>query len=1320
MQKPVRFRILPDTDKDKIRKELLSRDTQCALKYGPNNEYNRSSHVDPYKYLNYKDFVAKNEFKVNTQHCKLMKTINKTDIKNRYFTNMRHRQQCHNARGQWNSKSLNRENFNDNGVCWTKNEHDECGSRVPNELVRPDAKHIVEDRPIVDIVKKNCNADKKCQWQKKGKTSYDCYSKQALETVAKKENTMTPPANMPTDNQEEYLYKWYVQNNPGPAPYTSPLIGEGNRCTRSSKKLDLEEGQEQEDGDLEERTVNGIHIKKLDTRKREEYKTIQKILGVAAQAFHIKLQKLKSEYRPQKDVDELYDAYFKRYYDRYDDFDDGEEVEVKQENTLLPSIPQSVVNMVMKNIVQKKSTNRGLLAWHSTGSGKCLALGTKVIMYDGRAKEVQDIECGDLLMGDDSNARIVLTLGQGKDMMYDIIQSSGDTYTVNSEHILVLHYSQPIQILNNTVHYFNKEKLKIEHKTFKDFDAANEFKDSFTLEDYIINIEIQEYVLLSDEIKQHLKGIKSSSIFFNNEYSLIKYDDHYISSIVNEYESMSYIPDQIKYGSFNTRLSFLKKIINFYIYKDNYSINASPMNYTDLLFIARSIGLLADYSKDNGQITFSGKHVNVLNSNFELNNMDGCYFTNFDFVDIKVLQAGINNYYGFTIDGNHRFLLGDLTITHNTCTAAGVIDAFWDDTRHIIFASSLDAIAANPDYKFHECAYNLYPRFRKEPFTTGEETENVEVNMALIKRGFDERKIRFLSFAKLSNRVKNFAESGKKKLSKLQMDEMVDLNNSILIIDEVHNLFRPLATQRAHHEYLEKLLLNPATFPNMKVVILTATPGDNTNDVLKLLNIVRDPARPAIQPFNISDPSDIMRFKNSIRGLVSFFDMSSDSTKFPKVVDEMEPVKYPMSVTQFNRYVEAYKEVKADSKNFHSLAVKNQTNKYWAQPRRYANMMYNFDKNMNLSDFSSKIPALLENLESKADEKHYVYSAFYENRGYGGHGILAISKELEKLGYEKLTVAEAKRYNKTKTMPSKKKRYILAIQKEIGDEGSSSAGKNLGELIRIYNNSANIHGDYVHIMLASQGFNEGIDLRAVRHIHIFEPLVTWASDKQTIGRAARYCSHGDLDRDKGQWLVEIHRYMSDVPITLLRPNIAESEQKKTDLNNELEMLIMQLDDYDKKTQKAEIKEAKAEIAAKKKEIKEMDKEAAKAKKVDTSNIKNIEQVIFDESRQRMHEILLIYQIMKECAIDCRILQEFHSSTGNDLKCELYNGKQDERTKKTPINMEENIDVKERRLRAEKRRRNKILEQAYEEEQEEISLKELEKANKKPKPRNRRI
>ena len=33
---------------------------------------------------------------------------------------------------------------------------------------------------------------------------------------------------------------------------------------------------------------------------------------------------------------------------------------------------------------------------------------------------------------------------------------------------------------------------------------------------------------------------------------------------------------------------------------------------------------------------------------------------------IRLEKLEVDDYYGFTIDGNHRFLLGDFTVTHNT------------------------------------------------------------------------------------------------------------------------------------------------------------------------------------------------------------------------------------------------------------------------------------------------------------------------------------------------------------------------------------------------------------------------------------------------------------------------------------------------------------------------------------------------------------------------------------------------------------------------------------------------------------------------------
>lgn len=514
--------------------------------------------------------------------------------------------------------------------------------------------------------------------------------------------------------------------------------------------------------------------------------------------------------------------------------------------------------------------------------------------------------------------------------------------------------------------------------------------------------------------------------------------------------------------------------------------------------------------------------------------------------------------------------------------------------------------------------------------------------MTNIAEAFKKRNIRFMSFAQLSYRVQatqNYKKTGNKKdrpVGKMY----VDLDKSVLIFDEVHNLFRPLQTQKRLHEYLESQLVDPTKFPNMKIVILTATPGDNIPDIIKLLNIIREPKKPPITaPINYSEAA-LGAFKKSIRNMISFFDMSGDLTKFPKLLDEF-PVKVPMGKSQFEAYIEAYNHVAPQARNFAALAKENQTNKYWAAARRYANMLYNFEPSITLSEFSHKLPYLLDNIKQAPAEKHYVYSAFFENRGYGGHGVIAIAKELEKIGYVKLTVAEAKKLNKKSMLPDKRPRFILAISNEIAaDDKESTVGKNLHEMIKIYNHVGNKNGEHVHVFLASQGFNEGIDLKGVRNIHIFEPLVTWASDKQTLGRAVRYCSHADLDRDKGEWVVKVFRYISDMPLQTYKENATQNEERQKAIKSKIEEDERRVLTMHKKTQQQEIKDLKAAIAADKKELRAIEKSL----KTNIGNVRNIEEVIYEEAKERMRSLLNIYQAMKEAAVDCRIMQEFHKST----------------------------------------------------------------------------
>ncbi len=603
-------------------------------------------------------------------------------------------------------------------------------------------------------------------------------------------------------------------------------------------------------------------------------------------------------------------------------------------------------------------------------------------------------------------------------------------------------------------------------------------------------------------------------------------------------------------------------------------------------------------------------------------------------------------------------LIWHSTGSGKTCTATSIMDGFWGTKQKIIYCSSRDALTSNPPINFYKCATDLFPRF------AGKSLDEVDKEF---------RNVSFLSFAQLANRLKN---------------KVFNLNDCILIIDEVHNLFRPLANQRGQHEYVEKLLVSGATkFPKMKVFILTATLGDNPDEIFKLLNIVRDNNTPEIVK---NDLDNVDEFKTKIRGLVSYFDMSNDSSKFP-IVKYEEPKVINMSKRQFEEYITKYKEIKDDAKNYDKLSKLNSLNKYWAAARRYSNMLYNFEKGLTLREFSAKLEELLNSVYSYPNQKQYIYSAFYENKGYGGHGILAIAKQLEAKGYSRLTPSEAIKIMENPNEDNKKPRYILAISTQLG----TNKGADLDKMRALFNASYNKNGEYVQLFLASQTYNEGIDLKAVRHIHIFEPLITWASDRQTIGRAARLCSHSDLD--KNDWDVTIHRYMSSFPSDKANPEIMNKKLELASVIESLEQegikLKLDYDNYSKEVKqlKKDITAAKkakiayddinekleyannnvivlkTEIAKNKNEVKELQKQIKKyddndqegkgakktKKKIDATGVENIDKFIYDNAISKMQNILTLYQAMKEAAIDCQVLQKFHSSGNLNISCQKY-------------------------------------------------------------------
>ena len=155
-----------------------------------------------------------------------------------------------------------------------------------------------------------------------------------------------------------------------------------------------------------------------------------------------------------------------------------------------------------------------------------------------------------------------------------------------------------------------------------------------------------------------------------------------------------------------------------------------------------------------------------------------------------------------------------MLIWHNagsgkTCTAAGMIDAFWDTDKNIVVCSSIEGLKANPVENYILCLKKYYERF-----------ENFEIGK--ITQMFKKRKIIFFSFAQLTHFLQLY-----RPVKTKNVDENKNfLNNALLIIDEVHNLFNPLPAQKKEHEELIKFLLNRESYTqNLVIGFLTATPG---------------------------------------------------------------------------------------------------------------------------------------------------------------------------------------------------------------------------------------------------------------------------------------------------------------------------------------------------------------------------------------------------------------------------------------------------------------------------------------------------------------
>ena len=344
--------------------------------------------------------------------------------------------------------------------------------------------------------------------------------------------------------------------------------------------------------------------------------------------------------------------------------------------------------------------------------GKCLGKGTKVVMFDGTLKNVEDVQAGDLLMGDDSTSRLVMGTTRGQENMYWVHQNHGISYRVNESHILSLKRSRNEgghkhgEVLNIEIRdYLQKsDKFKSNYKGYK---VAVEFDEQpLTVDPYFLGLWLGDGHSYSsritntdaeviDYIKDYAKELELEFVEYKQEgkatnYSITKgsrgQQDFF--SVQGELRAMNlienkHIPQQYISNSTANRLQLLAGLIdsdghyseefNVYEITQKNERLAKEIKYLcDTLGFKTSLNVkkatIADrnFSTDVYRVRISG-NVDIIPVKIERKKArERKAITDWKQTGITVEFDKFDDYYGFEIDGNHLFLLEDMTVTHNT------------------------------------------------------------------------------------------------------------------------------------------------------------------------------------------------------------------------------------------------------------------------------------------------------------------------------------------------------------------------------------------------------------------------------------------------------------------------------------------------------------------------------------------------------------------------------------------------------------------------------------------------------------------------------
>ena len=355
--------------------------------------------------------------------------------------------------------------------------------------------------------------------------------------------------------------------------------------------------------------------------------------------------------------------------------------------------------------------------------GPCHRLGTKILMSNGRFKEVENIKVGDYILGEDSKPKIVKRTFSGEADMYHVIPKRGKDFYATGDHLLSLFTNDQkvhgnrerlvkVSEWCNLTNYQKERWVQKRNNKILEFDE----KTNCTLDPYFLGLwlgdgyrqmvglivnktydpEIIDYcnelssklkypLVLKRKEEERYKNVEMYSCYFPIS------QNHIDGPLTKEFIKYNlfynkHIPDEYLYGSVEVRKQLLAGIIDTdgHFLSEHYRFEISQKNdklFNQIVFLARSLGAIVHTRKVPSQ-----EHL-INGRLIKYTSVNSCAISFYDPSIIPtrikrkkccrnkvrtintspirdVQKVGFERYAGIEVEDEHYFL-EDLTLTHN-------------------------------------------------------------------------------------------------------------------------------------------------------------------------------------------------------------------------------------------------------------------------------------------------------------------------------------------------------------------------------------------------------------------------------------------------------------------------------------------------------------------------------------------------------------------------------------------------------------------------------------------------------------------------------